>query len=225
MADDLEARIAELEADNRRLRRMLDQRDAPAELRHRLNNTLAVLRVIVRKSAAGRRDLERYVGHLEDRLTALGRTQAAIDSWGVVDLHNLLVDELHQYGASEDERLKVEGPPIQFQPRAGQIMALAVHELAVNAVEHGPLGAGIGRIEVHWSVSGEAGAVPMLSLVWEEHGATNVVHPTERGFGTEVLTDLLRYELKAETELQFGKEGARCTIRIPLTPQIGSVGA
>ena len=53
-------RIAELEADNRRLRRLLDQRDAPGELRHRLNSTLAMLRVIIRKSAETNRDLHAY---------------------------------------------------------------------------------------------------------------------------------------------------------------------
>ena len=84
-------RIAELEADNRRLRRLLDQRDAPGELRHRLNSTLAMLRVIIRKSAETKRDLHAYASHLEDRVDAMARAQAAADSHGSVELHNILV--------------------------------------------------------------------------------------------------------------------------------------
>ena len=93
--DDIEAtRIAELEVDNRRLRRLLDQRNAPGELRHRLRNTVAMLRTIIRRSAETERDLEAYVGHLEDRLDTLVRAQAAADEHGSVELHKLLSDEL-----------------------------------------------------------------------------------------------------------------------------------
>lgn len=218
------ARIAELESDNRRLRRLLEQRDAPAELRHRLNNTLAVLRVIIRRSAAGKKDLEAYVGHLEDRLTAIARAQAAIDSQAVVDLHSLVAEELHQYGASEGGALILRGPPVQLQPRAGQVMALAIHELAVNAVEHGGLGVGAGRIEVSWSVSDDRSSTPELRFTWKEVGSPQFAQPATKGFGAEVLTEMLRYELKAETELHFSGDGATCTIRVPLTDRVGTAG-
>jgi len=223
--DDEATRIAELEADNRRLRRLLDRRDAPGELRHRLNNTLAMLRIIIRKSAAGKQDLGTYVSHLEDRLTALGRVQAAIDAWGVVDLHSLITEELLQYGALEDDRLALYGPAVRLQPRAGQVMALAIHELAVNAVEHGALGAGAGLIRVTWSTSSGVAGTPLLTVIWEESGAVEVAEPNSRGFGTEVLTETLRYELKAETEITFSPDALRCTIRLPLTERVGCVAA
>src|SRR3954454_25374536 len=148
--------IADLESDNRRLRRLLDQREgAPGELRHRLRSTLALLRAIMTRSARTRpeRDVLSYVAHLEDRLEAITRAQALADRHGDVDLRNLLLDELFHYGASEGERLLLSGPDIQLQLRAGQILALAIHELAVNAVEHGVLGANPGRIEASWDVA------------------------------------------------------------------------
>src|SRR4051794_16919895 len=55
-----QSRLAELEADNQRLRRLLDQKGAPSELRHRLRNALAMLRVIVRQSAETNRDIADY---------------------------------------------------------------------------------------------------------------------------------------------------------------------
>ena len=92
------ARIADLEADNHRLRGLLDKKDAPGELRHRLRSTLAMLRVIIRKSAETERSLEDYVAHLDDRVDALVRAQIAADGHGGIDLHALLADELLFYG-------------------------------------------------------------------------------------------------------------------------------
>jgi two-component sensor histidine kinase len=213
-------RVTELEEDNRRLRRLLDQRDAPGELRHRLRTTLSLLRTIVHRSASTERDLSSYVAHLEDRLDAVTRAQALADEQGEVDLRTLLVDELFQYGASDGERLLLSGPDVKLQPRTGQILALAIHELAVNAVEHGALGADAGRIEVSWSL---AAAEPDLSLLftWTEPGSPPSIDPARRGFGTEVLTRVLPYDLKAETDLAFGPDGLRCTVRFPLPERAG----
>jgi len=215
------ARIAELETDNRRLRRLLDQRDAPGELRHRLRNTVAMLRTIIRKSAQPERDHESYIGHLEDRLEALVRAQAAADEHGSVEVHRVLADELLHYGASEGERVLLSGPDVELQPRAGQVFALAVHELAVNAVEHGALGTSTGRITITWSISGEA-PNPTLTLIWKEQDAT-LVEATRQGFGTEVITRTLAYELKADTTITFERDGLRCTICFPLPERIGRV--
>ncbi|MBV9078290.1 MAG: sensor histidine kinase [Methylobacteriaceae bacterium] len=214
------ARMAELEADNRRLRRLLKERDAPSELRHRLRNTVAILRTIIRRSAQTERDRDGYIAHLEDRLDAIARAQAVASEYGVVSLHMLVADELHRYGASEGERVKLSGPEIALQPQAGQVLALAVHELAVNAVEHGALGSSDGRIEVAWTLEpGLRGRA--LALRWKERDAGHLAQTSHRGFGTEVLTNLLAYELKADTALAFEPDGLLCTIRLPLSDRIG----
>jgi len=215
-------RIAELERDNQRLRRLLDQRDAPGELRHRLRGFVAMLRVMIRRSAATERDLEAYVGHLEDRLDALVRAQAVADERGSLDFHGLIADELLRYGAAEGQRLLLSGPDVELCPRAGQVLALAIHELAVNAIEHGALGAGTGQVEVAWSV-GEDGADAPLTFTWKERGSTDAAERPGPGFGTEVLTHMLHYELKAVTTLDFEADGLRCTIRFPLQERIGRV--
>ena len=215
-------RIDELEHDNQRLRRLLDGRDAPGELRHRLRSTLALLRAVVRRSAETGRDLPGYVAHLEDRLDAIARAQALADLHGEVDLRTLLADELLQYGASDGEKLLLSGPDIRLQPKAGQVLALAVHELAINAVEHGVLGAGHGRIEVSWSVDGaEPGR--SMTLTWSEHGPAAATGQGRSGFGTEVLTRMLAYDLRAETDVAFGPGGLRCLLRLPLPEQVGRV--
>lgn len=214
--------VADLEADNRRLRRLLDQRDAPGELRHRLQSTLAMLRIIIRKSAETSRDLDAYVGHLEDRLDALARAQSAADQAGGVELHRLLADELFHYGAEEGERVFLAGPVIHLRPRAGQVMGLALHELAVNALEHGALRTPSGRIDVTWEVAPAEGD-PLLTMIWKERGLANLAASEREGFGTEVLTRSIVYELKGSTSLALEADGLRCTLQFPLSERTGEV--
>jgi two-component sensor histidine kinase len=212
--------IARLETDNRRLRGLLEAKDAPGELRHRLRNTMSLMRTIVRKSAETKRDLEAYVGHLEDRMDALARAQAAADARGEIDFHNIVADELLRYDVKEGERLHLSGPTIHFQPRAGQLMALAIHELAVNAIEHGPLVSPRGQIKVEWRRDPDEIGRP-LTFVWKESGHAASFQPSRTGFGTEMLTRALAYELSAESRLEFEADGLRYTLRFLLSERIG----
>jgi two-component sensor histidine kinase len=214
-------RIAELEADNLRLRRLLDARGAPEELRHRLRSTVGMLRAIIRRSAESRAgDIESYIAHIEDRMDAIARAQSQADSRGWIDLHDLIAEELFRYGAGEGERAVLDGPCVRLRPRAGQILALAFHELAVNAIEHGVLGQAEGRVRVDWSLQ-DGGQ--RLGLLWQEQGARVQAEPVRSGFGTEVLTRMLRYELKAETDLAFERDGLRCSITMPMSDAVGMV--
>lgn len=222
MANEQEAHIAQLEADNQRLRRLLDQRDAPGELRHRLRSTVAMLRMIIRRSAETKRDLDVYVGHVEDRLDALIRVQSAVDEHGSVDIYRLVTDELLHYGATEGPRLAISGPRIELQPRAGQAFGLALHELAINAIEHGPLGVGAGHIKIDWQVMTDV-TPPVVTFAWHETGRQNAQSQSHSGFGTEVLTRLLKYELDAEVSLDLGADEVRCLVRFPATERIGRV--
>ncbi|WP_312794865.1 HWE histidine kinase domain-containing protein, partial [Tianweitania sp.] len=177
---------AELQADNARLRQLLDQRNAPGELRHRLTTTLAMLRTIIRKSAETKRDLDAYVGHIEDRVSTVAHVHAAVDKHGGVELQSLLANELLNYGAKEGEQVTLAGPYLLLQPKAGQVFALAVHELAVNAVEHGALGMSEGRIDVAWKVD-RGGDEMLVTFTWKESGQTGLSEGGHKGFGTEVL--------------------------------------
>lgn len=214
------SRIAELEADNRRLRRLLDQRDAPAELRHRLRGTLALLRAVIQRSTGGRADVQAYAAHLEDRLVSMMRIQSHIDLEGEVDLSTLIAEELFAYDTHEGRKLRLAGPPVRLQARAGHSLGLAVHELAVNAVEHGALPTPAGRIDVTWRVDGD-GPAPVLALDWKETGSKGVGEPSRRGFGTEVLTSMLRHELEAETVFSHEPDGVRWSMRFPFPPRVG----
>ncbi len=221
-----DSRIAELEAENRRLRRFLDEKGLPAEQRHQVRNTLAMMRAIIRRSAETSDSVETYAAHLDGRLDAVARILNALmrNVPEGIGLHSLVADELLAHLAREGEQVSISGPSLRLRSGAAEVFSMAIHELAVNAVEHGALTTPQGRIRVTWTLSPESqatGSRPQLIFVWTESGLEDLPStPPHRGFGTEVLERSLRYELKADTELAFEPEGLRCTISLPLPPQI-----
>ncbi|WP_438344794.1 HWE histidine kinase domain-containing protein [Methylorubrum populi] len=222
--DPRDARIEELEAENRRLRRFLDETGLPAELRHKVRNTLSMLRAIIRRSAETSDSLETYVAHLDGRLDALARVLNALmrSVPEGIGLHSLVADELLVHLAREGEQVAISGPSLHLRPGAAEVLAMAIHELAVNAVEHGALTVPQGRIRIEWVVlpPKAAGSPPRLNFIWTESGLEDLApEPPHRGFGMEVLERSLRYELKADTVLAFEPHGLRCTISLPVTSQ------
>ena len=89
-----------------------------------------------------------------------------------------------------------------------------------GGVEHGNLGQTEGTLDVRWEVEADAEDTP-LSLTWKETGLRGLKPPSRRGFGTEVLTETILYELKAATTLAYEPDGLRCTMRFPLPERIG----
>jgi two-component sensor histidine kinase len=223
--DDAE-RLAVLEADNTRLRRLLDEAGAPDGLRHGLRDTMAMLRAVLRLSAETAESVESYATHLEGRLDAISRVRVTANTFGEVSLHTLLSDELMIHLVREGEQAEIAGPALRLRPKAAQLLALAVHELASNAVEHGVLGLPHGRVEARWSVERARDAVAdraLVVLLWKESGASKLRASARRGFGMQVLEEMLRYELNATVALDFEPDGLRCTLSFPLVPRIGHV--
>ena len=216
-------RLAALEADNARLRRLLDEAGLHDGLRHAFRDLVSVLRAIVRRSAETAEDVEGYAAHLLGRIDALARARTRTDTLGEADLHALILDELMIYVVHEGERATIAGPSVRLRPKAAQLLALAVHELATNAIEHGALSAPDGRVDVRWTL--EAGSLePILMMAWTETGGMNTTARGRDGFGTAMLTEMLTYDLGAETVLTIEPHGVRCTIRLPLTSRVGRLG-
>lgn len=189
------------------------QRRAVIELRHRLRNTLGVIRSIARRTARTSGSVEQYAAHLESRLDAVARVQSALinDAPSGIELGQLIAEELLAHAAREGNRLRLAGPPVRLQPRAAEIMGLALHELAVNAIKFGSLSGPEGHLSVDWSMEGRC-----LDLIWKEAGMRFAPGPPHRhGFGREVLERRIPYELKAHCLWELEPDGMRCELIIP----------
>ena len=210
-----------LEAENARLREKLAEAERRcerlrSELQHRVRNVLAIVRSIARRTALTSETAESYALHLHGRLGAIARAQgiAVRNSGDSVDLREMIAEELLAQAAREGERLSFSGPPIRLRDKAVATMALAMHELAVNAVKYGALSSPQGRIAVSWRV--ETGSA--LRLEWRELGGPAPDAAARRiGFGTELIERMLSYELDATGSLSFDGDGVHCVIVVPLT--------
>ncbi|MCK1366003.1 PAS domain-containing protein [Bradyrhizobium sp. 4] len=194
------------------------QRLLLAELQHRVRNTLGVVRSIARRTADTSSTVEEFASHLDGRLNAFARTQALVtrDPEGGVDLEYLAVEELLAYNAREGEQVRVSGPTVRFHSKAAETFALAIHELATNALKYGALSRPTGRIEISWRI--EQGTEPAeLVFEWRERGGPPVAPPPHKGFGTELLERTLAFEFKGQTTMAFNPRGLECTIAIPLS--------
>ena len=186
-----------------------------SELQHRVRNTLSVVRSIARRTAETTESVEDYGAHLDGRLAAFSRVQAMVtrDPAAGVSLEQLVGEEMAAVAAHEDGQLTINGPYLRMKPKGAEIMALAVHELATNALKYGALAVPDGRIDIDWSILDNPGK---LRFVWTEAVPGGIKPPRRDGFGTEFINRLMSYELDATPDLQFGPNGVICRIDIPL---------
>jgi two-component sensor histidine kinase len=94
-------------------------------------------------------------------------------------------------------------------------LAMALQELATNAIKYGALSAEAGTVEIGWSVTDEAG-LPRLHLRWEERGGPPVAAPTRRGFGSRLIERSLAQDLGGSVTLAFHPDGLTCTLEAPI---------
>jgi two-component sensor histidine kinase len=94
-------------------------------------------------------------------------------------------------------------------------LAIALQELATNAVKYGALSNTSGEIRITWTVD-ETTAPARLHLRWEETGGPPVEPPTRRGFGTRLIERSLAQELDGDARLEFAPTGVVCTVDAPI---------
>jgi len=81
------------------------------------------------------------------------------------------------------------------------VLAMALHELATNAVKYGGLSTEEGRIEVRWAL--EDGR---FQFSWLEKGGPPVTAPSQTGFGTVLISRVLQAETRGQVSTEFRPE-------------------
>ena len=187
------------------------------ELNHRVKNTLAVVQGLAAQSFKPGIDPDRARRAFEGRLRTLAAAHDLLtaENWAGAGLRSVIVRAVH--GAADASRLTIEGADLQLPPQTAVTLALAVHELATNAVKHGALGVPEGRVHVDWAITRPADdGIPRLRLHWVESGGPPVVPPARRGFGSRMLEQGLAGEVGGTVRLDFAPDGLRCHIDAPL---------
>jgi two-component sensor histidine kinase len=141
-------------------------------------------------------------------LAAIARTHALLSrtDTSTIDIREVLSQELSVHGAVEGENLKQRGPEISIPAKQAEVVSMAIHELATNAVKHGALSMENGHIDISWDAHENE-----FQLRWRERGPI-AQQPARRGFGSEFLEKSIPHMLHGRFERTFGSDGIECTL-------------
>lgn len=188
------------------------------ELTHRSKNLLAVIQAMARQTARHAGSTDTFLEQFSARLQALATSHDLLvqESWHGASLHELARVQLGERLEGRPPRVSIDGPRILLKPEAAQGLALALHELAANAIRYGALSTSQGRVSMVWrrlpATEGHG-----IELLWQESGGPDVTVPARRGFGSVVIERHLARSLDTEVVLSFEPEGVRCRIVVPVT--------
>jgi two-component sensor histidine kinase len=194
---------------HRRLIGKFEQQEAErqllaGEIQHRGRNVLAVVEVLIRQTVNDK-DL---AATLANRVRAIVSTQDLLDASAdnTANLRALLSDELQPYG----DRIKLEGPEVQFSGPTARALRLVFHEMATNALKYGSLSEATGMVMVDWKVENKAAVIN-----WCEQDGPKTSAPSGYNFGSKLIVRTLK-QLHADFEPNFAESGYCYRLTVPL---------
>lgn len=190
------------------------------EMRHRAKNLVSLVEGIGRLSRPKNEPrVDAFVDAYMGRLKALLHTGDIVLSSNqrVAYLLAVIESALAPF-RSEDtpERIVVDGPAVAVSEKTAGGIALAVHELATNAVKYGALSSSSGKVSVHWTLKPHESGERFV-MEWQERDGPPVTQPKTEGFGGKVIRHSIAHEPNGKITLDYLPDGLRCsfTFEIP----------
>jgi two-component system CheB/CheR fusion protein len=185
------------------------------EMKHRTKNFVAVIEAIARQTRPkGNPEAAAILDGFVARLRALLSTgELVVDSQNRrAKLEALFGLTLKPFkDPNRPGSIHVDGPDIDVAEQTAGNLALAIHELATNALKYGALKSRNGHVSLTWTKD-DAGDV---RIEWKETGGDPVLAPpTRTGFGSRVIALATSAERDGETSMHFENDGLRCCFRL-----------
>lgn len=176
------------------------------ELNHRVKNTLATVQSLAAQSFAGDAPVDVARDAFEGRLHALSQAHNVLTDadWRAAGMSQLVSRAIAPFGP---EHFRVTGLDLDLPPHKALAVAMALHELATNAVKYGALSVERGRVDISWEKHGDG-----QRLTWRESGGPPVATPAKTGFGIRLLRRSLAHEVGGDIRINFAPEGVICVI-------------
>ncbi|AZG75638.1 HWE histidine kinase domain-containing protein [Methylocystis rosea] len=194
------------------------------ELNHRSKNMLSIVLAIARATAGDPgRDFEET---FQERILSLAANQDLLvaSDWQGVTLSDLVRAQLAHLEDLIDDRITLKGPPLTISAAASQSFSMALHELATNAVKYGALSNADGRVDIEWGQEHD-GEGRRFTMSWRETEGPTVVTPARKGFGSTVIRDMIRLNLRGDARLQYDSAGIVWDFNCPIENVLESTEA
>lgn len=196
------------------------------ELQHRTFNLLGTVQAIADTTLGSSSSLEDFQLKFRDRISAIARVQRLLSRLSDTDrvtFDELISSEIAAIGSDEEikSRVTLDGPSgIALRSSTVQTFAMALHELATNALKYGALRHSGASLSVTWTVETDTEDRPWVYVDWHERGVTLPTSNPDhlgRGQGRTLIEQALPYQLGAKTTYEIGNDGIRCTIALPVS--------
>jgi PAS domain S-box-containing protein len=194
-------------------RRALEQQKLLVnEMKHRIKNSLATIQAIATQTLNQHpKERDAFIS----RLHALGNAHDLLTSepWERARLIAIVTGAMEPFQEHLHERITIDGPAdIWLDSTKSVLVAMALHELATNAVKYGALSNGSGRVKVVWEQHFQPDRV---KFIWQESGGPEVSPPKQKGFGSHLIERVFAGQL-GESELMFNPQGLSCALEVAL---------
>jgi two-component sensor histidine kinase len=182
------------------------------ELNHRVKNTLGIVQGIAQQSFNKETSVLAITEAFEGRLAALSAVHNLLTTglWQAISLADLIAASLMPL--ARETQIHAHGPQIMLEAKTAVTMALALHELATNALKYGALSCASGVIGINWTIS----VTRELTLEWIEQGGPSVTPPNTKGFGIRMIEQGLAAEFRGNVDILFDPNGLICRLTAQL---------
>ena len=174
------------------------------ELSHRAKNLLAVITAMARSATAQSLSLAQFEDVFSSRIRGLARSHDLLvqQEWAGASFYNLVRQHLGPFTDICGNRFALSGVDITLPPALTQVIGMAMHELATNAVKHGALANETGHICVTCTEIADG-----YEIKWVEAGGPEVHEPQRSGFGRVVVEEMVSETFGCDARLEFRRSG------------------
>jgi len=183
------------------------------EMRHRVNNTLAMVQAIMGSTMRYSTSMDEFRRSFTSRIDALSKTHALLTNKAELgaSLRHLFKNELSMFEDGDGSRVMLFGPDFILPERLAVPVGMMIHELATNAVKYGALSSLDGALSVEWMRNDGH-----IEMHWRERNIPIMQKPERSGFGTRLLKDILPRQIGARIDMDYQSDGLTARLIIPV---------
>jgi len=184
------------------------------ELTHRARNMFAIIGAISRQIAKNTVSVADFQASLEQRLRCLSISYQVFEKekWKAALINDLVRSQISFVVRQDTPQIEIAGPDVRLQPAPAEYLALAIHELATNAVKHGALTVPTGKVHIRWSVDE---AAKLFQFHWAERNGPPVAPSERQGFGSVILKSIVPAACGGTADLAFTPIGMSWNLNAP----------
>ncbi len=186
------------------------------ELDHRVRNNLSSLLSLIDLSSSGAKSVKELAGAIRSRTNAIASIHALLSDaqWRSGDLRKLLKAIIQP---AKRTRIQTDGASVQIPLSQTQALGLIINEITMNSIKYGAMSVDDSCVQISWETTDPSeNGDTQLTLNWRESGGPTIEKEPEPGTGTNLITGLVRSELRGRAEFSYPREGAAHTLHITL---------